>query len=407
MGKSQFKTLRVAEDGAIWATKQEPGTDASKIFRVQGSRDLQNKTNYGEYFEADNNKASTVSGYSLKGNVAEPNSASQSAFKLGKQYGFAGQETISLKFEKNMNKFNIPKDVQNKIETEFGKDNLDINDAKEVVDAYRVAQRQGRDMRYGTATTRADIARKGLKEYEKYDGIFDQTRSGKRLKSNLWDTYGESRVRSARKKMGDAKRAEKLAKQRTTMVEEQAKAWENKNKRDFERTVNKGRDTRSWTARSWSKITGRKPGYLLQAEAILKDNKAQIATAEAARLDAENAIKAAKGKGGYTGTKAEVRIAKLQEKVDQAEKQNNLLEEKNRTAVVGYQKALIARRRQANDAAGYFQKTFLKRSKGSYFKPRKITENDIRNWERMSRFQEDDKYFTGVASAKGRTTQRK
>ena len=406
MGK--FTTQRIDEDGSIWATRTDPPASANTIYRVAGEKRLADDVTYGERFEVDSN-GEKIGNYKLKGNTIQPNDALKPAYKVGHRFKFSGLETLSDKFKKDMNKDGIPTDIQNRLEEAFVDDKLSMTELNNAKTAWIASDNAWKEARWGSPSQKIGRSKKGINEFEKYEGIFEEARSGTKLREKLWKQHTKAQKAQAADSTSDIAKAIDLSKKRTTMVKNQAKAWENKNERDFQRTLAKGRDTRSWTARSWSKITGRKPAYLIQAEAQMKTAEAETKQAEAALIDAKNEIKKAQGKGGYSGTRNEVRIKKLNEKVLEAKSRNELAEAENRKAVVSYQKATIARRRQANDAAGYFQKRFLKSAKGSWFKPRKepITENDIRNWERMSRFQDDDKYFTGVASAKGRTTQRK
>ena len=400
MGK--FTTQRIDEDGSIWATRTDPPASANTIFRVAGQPDLANDVNYGERFEVKGN-GEKVGNYKLKGSTIQPTNDTDPAFKVGTKFKFSGMETISDNFQKKMNRNGIPKDVQNRLEEAFMDDKLTTKDLDSAQKAYKDAADHGRDARWGNPTNKMSDTRKGIKEFEKYEGIFEEASSGKKLREQLWKDHTKAQKTNAKNRTDDIGTALDLSKKRAKMVKSQAEAWEKKNQRDFQRTINKGRDTRSWTARSWSKITGRKPTYLVQAEAQMKGAEAEVKQAEASLVRAKNEINKAQGKGGYSGTRNEVRIAKLKERVDEAERKNELAEAKNRSAVVDFQKATIARRRQANDASGYFQKQFLKSAKGSWYKRRKepITEQDIRAWERMSRFQEKDRYFSGVATRKG------
>jgi len=389
MGK--FTTQRVAEGGEIWATRQEPLAPQNRVYSVRDNK-LADTLNYKHRFEVDSN-GKEISNYKVKGSTLQPENATDPAYQLGTEYKFSGMETISDNFDKKMRRKNIPKDVRNKLEKAFTDDKMDMGDLTGAVDAYSKAAEHGRDARYGNAKQKMGNAREGIGEWEKYEGIFSEAKSGRELRDKLWNEYGESKATNAKSRTDDIGKALDLAERRTKMVENQATAWEKKNERDFHRTINKGRDTRGFFARSWSKITGRKPGYLVKAEAGLKHSKAEVKQAEAALIQAENEIKKAKGKGGYQGTKAEVRQRKLEEKVKYAEELNKSAEAKNRAAVIQYQRATVGRKRQANDAATYFQKRFL----GTAAKQKVVTEADVRNWERMSRFKDEDRYFSGVA----------
>ena len=53
MGK--FTTQRVAEDGAIWATRQEPSASQNSIYAVRGESSLADSLNYKHRFEVDSN----------------------------------------------------------------------------------------------------------------------------------------------------------------------------------------------------------------------------------------------------------------------------------------------------------------------------------------------------------------
>lgn len=391
MGK--FTTQRVAEDGAIWATRQEPSASQNSIYAVRGESSLADSVNYKHRFEVDGKNGEKINNYKLKGSTLQPDNETDPAYQLGASYKFSGMEILSENFERNMKKKNIPKDIRDKLESAFVDDKMTIKDVGEAVDVYANAMEHGRDARFGSSQQKMKHSRDGIGEWEKYEGIFSEAKSGRKLRDQLWNVYGESKTDRAASRTDDIAIALDLSKKRTKMVENQATAWEKKNERDFHRTISKGRDSRGFFARSWSKITGRKPGYLVQAEAQLKASKVEVKQAEAALIGAENEIKKAKGKGGYQGTKAEVRQKKLEEKVKHAESVNDLAETKNRAAVVQFQRATVARRRQASDAAGYFQKRFL----GTAAKQKVVTEADVRNWERMSRFKDEDRYFSGVA----------